>query len=54
MTETPVVGSGTQVRAITGPVTMITANVQKLEQTTDPLEVRVEQVGRLINTVVAE
>jgi hypothetical protein len=44
-TETPVVGSGTQVRPITGPVTMITANIQKLDQTTDPLEVRVEQDG---------
>ncbi|MEN6343626.1 MAG: zinc ribbon domain-containing protein [Methanospirillum sp.] len=44
-TETPVVGSGTQVRTITGPVTMITANIQKLDQTADPLEVRVEQDG---------
>ncbi|HIH02706.1 MAG TPA: zinc ribbon domain-containing protein [Methanoregulaceae archaeon] len=47
-TETPVVGSGTQVRAITGPVTMITANIQKLDQTTDPLEVRVERDGVLL------
>jgi hypothetical protein len=47
-TETPVVGSGTQVRAITGPVTMITANLQKLDQTTDPLEVRVERDGVLL------
>ena len=44
-TETPVVGSGTQVRPITGTVTMVTANIQKLDQTTDPLEVRVEQDG---------
>ena len=47
-TETPVVGSGTQVREITGPVTMITANIQKLDQTTDPLEVRVERDGVLL------
>jgi hypothetical protein len=44
-TETPVVGSGTQVRTITGPVTMVTANIQKLDQTADALEVRVEQDG---------
>lgn len=44
-TETPVVGSGNQVRTITGPATMVTVNLQKLDQTTDPLEVRVEQDG---------
>jgi hypothetical protein len=47
-TETPVVGSGTQARAITGPVTMITANIQKLDTTTDLLEVRVERDGVLL------
>ena len=49
-TETPVVGSGTQARTITGPVTMVTANIQKLDQTTDLLEVRVEQDGVLLKS----
>ena len=49
-TETPVVGSGNQARTITGPVTMVTANIQKLDQTTDPLEVRVEQDGVLLKS----
>ena len=49
-TETPVVGSGTQARTITGPVTMVTANIQKLDQTTDLLEVRVEQNGVLLKS----
>jgi hypothetical protein len=44
-TETPVVGSGDQVRTITGPATMVTANIQKLDASTDPLEVRVERDG---------
>jgi hypothetical protein len=47
-TETPVVGNGTQIRAITGPATMVTANIQKLDQGTDPLEVRVERDGVLL------
>jgi hypothetical protein len=47
-TETPVVGSGTQVRGITGPATMVTANIQKLDQSTDLLEVRVERDGVLL------
>jgi hypothetical protein len=47
-TETPVVGNGTQIRAITGPATMVTANIQKLDQGADPLEVRVERDGVLL------
>lgn len=49
-TETPVVGSGTQVREITGPVSMVTVNIQKLDQTTDLLEVRVEQDGAVLKS----
>ena len=47
-TETQVVGTGTEVRTITGPATMVTANIQKLDQTTAPLEVRVERDGVLV------
>lgn len=47
-TETPVVGSGTQIRTITGPATMVTANIQKLDQSPDLLEVRVERDGVLL------
>ena len=47
-TETPVVGNGTQIRGITGPATMVTANIQKLDQGADPLEVRVERDGVLL------
>jgi hypothetical protein len=36
------------VRTITGPATMVTVNLQKLDQTTDPLEVRVEQDGAVL------
>jgi hypothetical protein len=49
-TETPVVGNGTQNRVITGPVTMVTVNIQKLDQTADPLEVRVERDGAVLKS----
>ncbi len=47
-TETPVAGRGTQTRAITGPARMVTVNLQKLEATTDSLEVRVERDGTVL------
>lgn len=47
-TETPVAGKGTQSRAVTGPVRMVTVNIQKLGGTTDLLEVRVERDGAVL------
>jgi hypothetical protein len=49
-TETPVVGSGDQVRTITGPASMITVDLRKLDDNTGPLEVRVERDGAVLKS----
>jgi hypothetical protein len=49
-TETPVAGKGTQIRPITGPAQMVTANIMKTDSSTDLLEVRVERDGVVLKS----